>query len=246
MCADVRSALRAMSDALGRERWAMRPWVQRARKLNRAWQAEVEQIARDRRAPLHPAAFYVELRRHMPPGALLAWDGGDFAHWGRILIPAEVPGGWLRLGPMGTIGSALPNALALKLARPDQPVVMITGDGSLGFYVAELDTAVRYGLNVVVIVGNDGGWGLERELQTALVGGPTVACELRRTRYDVVMQGFGGGGETVDRLSQVGSAMRRALRSRTPYLINVNIRGARSPFTEWQILGKGKPAGKTA
>ena len=74
------------------------------------------------------------------------------------------------MGPLGTIGSALPNGLALQLAHPDKPVAIITGDGSLGFYIAEMDTAVRYQLPIVIIVGNDAGWGLERELQSALTG----------------------------------------------------------------------------
>jgi len=148
-----------------------------------------------------------------------------------------LPGGWLRLGPLGTIGSALPNSIALKMACPDAPVVMITGDGSLGFYLAELDTLVRQNLGVVIIVGNDAGWGLERELQGELCGS-TVACELRSTRYDLIMKGFGGEGENIERLDQVGPAIRRAFRSGKPYLLNVNVRGARSPFTEWQISGK--------
>ena len=155
------------------------------------------------------------------------------------MLPALRAGGWLRLGPMGTIGSALPNALAMQLANPDEKVVMVTGDGSLGFYIAELDTAVRHNLPVIVVVGNDAGWGLERELQSALTGaGNTVACELRSTRYDLVMKGFGGDGETIDRLDQIGGAVERAFKSDKPYLLNVNIRGSRSPFTEWQIAGK--------
>jgi len=107
----------------------------------------------------------------------------------------------------------------------------------LGFYIAELDTMVRYGVPVVIIVGNDGGWGLERELQGEMQG-TTTACELRRTRYDLVCQGFGGGGETIDRLDQVGPALARAFAYRGPYVLNVNIRGARSPFTSWQLEGK--------
>ena len=245
ICADVKATLRAMRDSIGTKVWAAKSWSQQARVANRRWQNELDRIAREGGSPLHPAAFFAELRKHLPKGTLLSWDGGDFVHWGRIMIPAEIPGGWLRLGPMGTIGSALPNAIALKLAKPEAPVVMITGDGSLGFYIAELDTAVRYKLPFVTIVGNDGGWGLERELQSELNGeGATVACELRRTRYDVVMKGFGGAGETVDRVDQIGPAMKRAFESKLPYLVNVNIRGARSPFTEWQIAGKAKPAAK--
>jgi hypothetical protein len=98
--------------------------------------------------------------------------------------------GMLRLGPLGTIGSALPNSIALQMANPDSPVVMITGDGSLGFYLAELDT---------------------------------VACELRSTRYDLVMKGFGGEGENIDRLDQVAPAVRRAFHAKKPYLLNVTV-----------------------
>ena len=157
------------------------------------------------------------------------------AHWGRAIIPARHPGGWLRLGPLGTIGSSLPNAVALKLAHPDRRVVAITGDGALGFYLAEMDTLVRHKLPIVLIVGNDAGWGLERELQG---GANTVACELQHARYDKVMQAFGGDGETIERPDEVRPAIGRAFASGVPYCINVKIRGARSPFTEWQIAGK--------
>jgi acetolactate synthase-1/2/3 large subunit len=171
---------------------------------------------------------------------LYAWDGGDFTHWGRCSLPALAPAGWLRLGPLATIGAALPYGIALQLANPGKPVAVITGDGALGFYIAEMDTAVRHRLPIVIIVGNDAGWGLEREFQSVEHPGPTVACELRQTRYDVVMQGFGGGGETVDSIEQIRPAVQRAFASGVPYCINVNIQGVRSPFAEWQIQGKKK------
>src|SRR5438045_8015806 len=125
------------------------------------------------------------------------------------MLQATKPGSWMRLGPLATIGAALPNGLALQMAHPDEPVVVITGDGSLGFYIAEMDTAVRHKLPIVIIVGNDAGWGLERELQSHS-NSQTVACELRRTRYDLVMKGFGGEGETIDTLDQVRPAVERA------------------------------------
>jgi acetolactate synthase-1/2/3 large subunit len=102
-----------------------------------------------------------------------------------------------------------------------------------------MDTAVRHKLPIVLIVGNDAGWGLERELQSFTTGAAeTVACELRSTRYDLVMQGFGGGGETIETVDQVRPAVERAFASDVPYCINVKIRGVRSPFTEWAIAGK--------
>ncbi|MGH9665576.1 MAG: thiamine pyrophosphate-binding protein, partial [Bryobacteraceae bacterium] len=241
ICSDLKPALAALKEAAGTKPWQPASWLDRLRALKNEWEKRVRSRAGDVDAPLHPAAFHAELRKALPRETLFAWDGGDFAHWGRAAIPALHPGGWLRLGPLGTIGSALPNGIALQLAHPSKPVAVITGDGSLGFYIAEMDTAVRYKLPIVIVVGNDAGWGLERELQSATNdGGPTVACELRSTRYDIVMKGFGGDGETIDTLDQVRPAVERAFSSGVPYCLNVNIRGVRSPFTEWQIMGKKK------
>ncbi|MGO9261334.1 MAG: thiamine pyrophosphate-binding protein [Bryobacteraceae bacterium] len=249
ICADAREALEQLTEAAGPEKWPERPWVERLRGLRADWRGQLEGAASDGSTPLHPAAFFRELGEALPPDVLYSWDGGDFAHWGRAMLPARQAGGWLRLGPLGTIGSSLPNGLALQLAHPDRRVVAITGDGALGFYIAEMDSLVRHRLPLVLIVGNDAAWGLERELQSAAahagVTGPagTVACELRSTRYDVVMQGFGGAGETVERLEQVRPAVARALAAGQPYCLNVKIRGARSPFTAWQIAGKARQPG---
>lgn len=243
LCADVREALRAFLDALGTETWPQRPWLDRLRNFRSQWQGVLERAACEEDAPLHPAAVFRKLRTLLPREVLYSWDGGDFAHWGRAMLPARQPGGWVRLGPLGTIGASLPNAIALQLANPGRRVVAITGDGALGFYLAELDTLARLALPVVIVVGNDGGWGLERELQREFYPGcHTVACELTQARYDLIMKAFGGSGETVETLEQLDGAIERGLRGDGPYLVNVKIRGARSPFTEWQIEGKRRPS----
>jgi acetolactate synthase-1/2/3 large subunit len=230
ICADVRTTLRALTAASQpRDR---SEWLERLRAFRIEWVRELTATAQDRSTPIHPAAFFAQVSEGLPTETLISWDGGDFVHWGRAMLPARHPGGWMRLGPLGTIGAALPNAIALGLANPDKPIVMITGDGSLGFYLAELDTAVRHNLPFVVIVGNDAGWGLERELQKPA---RSVGCELRATRYDIVMQGLGGEGENITSVEEVRPALERAFASRRPYLLNVNVRGVRSPFTRWKL-----------
>ena len=238
ICADARGTLEALTAAAGETLWRPRPWLQHVRVARQGWQENLRQSAADAATPIHPAALFHELKDALPRNVLYSWDGGDFAHWGRALLPARQAGGWLRLGPLGTIGSALPNSVALQLANPGRPVAMITGDGALGFYLAEMDSLVRHTLPVVAIVGNDAGWGLERELQSHATGGATVGCELQPSRYDLVMQAFGGAGETVERLEEVRPAVERAFAAGVPYCVNVKIRGVRSPFTEWQIAGK--------
>lgn len=239
ICADARATLRALTDG-----WSsgtdLSAWVRHLRVLREQWEQTVADVASDASLPLHPAAFFRELKRALPPGVLYSWDGGDFAHWGRVSLPALLPGAWLRLGPLGTIGSSLPNGIALQLANPGKPVAVITGDGALGFYLAEMDTAVRHRLPILLIVGNDAGWGLERELQSAMNLPKTVGTELSSARYDSIMQAFGGGGETIELLDQIAPAVARAFASGVPYCLNVKIRGARSPFTDWQIAGKRK------
>ena len=186
---------------------------------------------------MHPLEFYREMRRWAPDDATYCWDGGDFVHWGRYMIPARRPGHWMRLGGLAGLGVSFPLSLTAQILRPDKKAVYVTGDGSIGFYLAEMDTAVRFNLPVIIIVGNDGGWGIERELQEGNYPGDTVACELRRTRYDLVMKGFGGDGAYVERPDQIRPALDRALASDKPFLINVEIAGAGSPFTQY-ALGK--------
>ncbi len=242
MQSDVKLALTALLDA-----WGNRPvpdrsaWLGEVRKADDAWRGELESIAAKPSDPMHPLHLYTEMRDWLPEDATLCWDGGDFVHWGRCSIPTRRPMHWLRLGALAGLGACFPIALTAQILRPNSRSIVISGDGSLGFYAAEMDTAVRFGLPVIIIVGNDGGWGIERELQLGTYGGDkTVACELLRTRYDLVMKAFGGDGEYVERPEQMRPALDRALKSDKPFLINVEIQGARSPFTQYQLAGKKK------
>ncbi len=240
ICADVKTTLKMLLEETNGTRIPeRREWREHLRELDRAWREELAQAAGDSSTPLHPARLFHEIYSDLPKDAILCWDGGDFVHWGRAILPARHPMHWLRLGPLATLGACLPIGLAAKVLYPDKPAIVISGDGSLGFYIAEFDTAVRHNLPVVILVGNDGCWGIEREFQLGAFGGDkTVACDLRRTRYDLVMKAFGGEGEHVERPDQVRPALGRALASGRPYCLNVEIRGARSPFSQYQLEGK--------
>src|SRR5882762_6909687 len=117
ICADVRSTLRALLAEAGEKPWTPLPWLDRLRQLRCEWEAKLAEAAQDRSAQMHPAAFFAELKKWLPRDLYYAWDGGDVVHWGRATLPALDPGRWLRLGPLGTIGSALPNSLAVQLAN---------------------------------------------------------------------------------------------------------------------------------
>ncbi len=116
----------------------------------------------------------------------------------------------------------MPFALAAKSARPDEPVILFTGDGSFGLTAMEVDTAVRHELPVVVVVSNNAGWGDVRHEQDAAFGpGRHVASELRRTRYDAFAESLGARGAHVDDLAQLRPALEAAVASGECTVIDV-------------------------
>jgi acetolactate synthase-1/2/3 large subunit len=107
------------------------------------------------------------------------------------------------------------------VARPSSQVVLLLGDGAAGFSLMDVDTLVRHNLPVVMVVGNNGIWGLEKHPMQFLYQ-YDVAAELRPgTRYDEVVKGLGADGETVTRPDQIGAALDRAFAANAPYLVNV-------------------------
>ena len=131
------------------------------------------------------------------------------------------PACWLDPGPYGCLGTGLGYAIAARVARPSSQVVLLLGDGAAGFSLMDVDTLVRHDLPVVMVVGNNGGWGLEKHPMRAIYG-YDVAAELRpETRYDEVVRALGGAGETVRAPGELGPALDRAFASGVPYLVNV-------------------------
>ena len=148
-------------------------------------------------------------------------DGGDFVSYAGKYVEPSRPGGWLDPGPYGCLGTGLGYAVAARIARPSSQVVLLLGDGAAGFSLMDVDTLVRHGLPVVMVVGNNGIWGLEKHPMQFLYS-YDVAAELQPgTRYDQVVTALGGGGETVADPSQLGAALDRAFASGIPYLVNV-------------------------
>ena len=171
--------------------------------------------------PVHPARIYGELMKVLDDDAVVVGDGGDFVSFaGKYLEPVR-PGGWLDPGPFGCLGTGLGYAIAARLARPSAQVVLLLGDGAAGFSLMDTDTLVRHGLPVVMVCGNNAGWGLERHPMRAIYGYDVAADLQPGTRYDEVVRALGGAGELVTDPGQIGPALRRAFAANVPYLVNV-------------------------
>ncbi|MET0740625.1 MAG: acetolactate synthase [Candidatus Nanopelagicales bacterium] len=171
--------------------------------------------------PIHPARIYGELTHRLAENAVVIGDGGDFVSFAGKYIEPRLPGGWMDPGPYGCLGTGLGYAMAARVARPDAQVVLLLGDGAAGLSLMDVDTLVRHDLPAVMVVGNNGGWGLEKHPMQFLYG-YDVAADLRPlTRYDNVVRALGGAGETVTEPGDIGDALDRAFASGVPYLVNV-------------------------
>jgi len=196
-------------------------WLASLRGTARAAAAADAPLLASEAVPVHPMRVYGELLRQLDDDAVVIGDGGDFVSFAGRLIEPAFPGRWLDPGPYGCLGTGLGYAMAARIAYPSSQVVLMLGDGAAGLSLMDADTLVRHNLPVVMIVGNNSAWGLEKGPMQAVYG-YDVAADLRQeTRYDEVVSALGGAGEMVTKPAEIGPALRRAFAASTPYLINV-------------------------
>jgi acetolactate synthase-1/2/3 large subunit len=232
-----RVALSAVAEPIA----AAEALIARARPSGgREWQREVEAAVKFRPpewstlrsasgGPLHPVevgrAVQQILDRARDP--VLISDGGEFGQWAQACVTAPTR---LINGPAGSIGSAVPYALAARVARPAATVVAMLGDGTFGFHLAEFDTAVRAGLPFVAVIGNDACWNAEHQIQLRTYGRERAhGCELLPARYEQAAAALGAHGEHVTRAADLPAALERALASGRPACVNVMIERVPAP-----------------
>ncbi|HEX2200264.1 MAG TPA: thiamine pyrophosphate-binding protein [Burkholderiales bacterium] len=185
-----------------------------------AWQA-IQSTA-------HPVAVCREVQKLLEaPDAVLVSDGGEFGQWAQACLSARRR---VINGPAGSIGSALPFAAAAKLAFPHARVVAMLGDGTFGFHLSEIDTAVRYGLDYLAVIGNDATWNAEYQIQLRAYGAARAhGCELLPTRYGAAAAALGAHGEDVPSFGGLRAALDRAAASGKPACVNVMIERVAAP-----------------
>jgi acetolactate synthase-1/2/3 large subunit len=213
---DLRESLTALSAG----RPADDAWVVRLRDTAQAAIAQDADLLHSDADPIHPARIYGELLPRLTDDTVVIGDGGDFVSFaGKYIEPAR-PGQWLDPGPYGCLGTGPGYALAAGYARPGAPLVLLLGDGAAGFSLMDVDSLVRHQIPVVMIVGNNAGWALEKHPMRFLYG-YDVITDLQPTRYDEIVTALGGAGETVGTPAQIGPAIDRAMAAGVPYLVNV-------------------------
>ena len=204
-------------------------WLREARAAldtrPESWGTIVAQTA----GRLHPAEVFRALRPYVERNldTVLICDGGEFAQWGQSMLPVRRR---LINGVAGSIGSSLSFALAARLRDPAAPVFAVLGDGTIGFHMAEFETAARRRLPFVAVLGNDARWNAESQIQLREYGKERMhACDLLPVRYDQAVAALGGHGEFVDAAADLPGAIERSLASGKPACINVMIESIAAP-----------------
>ncbi len=200
-------------------------WRDELRVREEAIEREFEAQLNSDEVPIDPLRMCREIRDFVDDNVILIGDGGDIVAQASKVLPVRSEGAWMDPGPLGTLGVGMPFALAAQIAHPKKRVLIIYGDGSFGLNGFEFDTAVRFGLPIVGIVGNDAAWGQMLRPQVAIYGEKRiVATQLAPTRYDRVVEALGGHGEHCERPDEIRPALERAFASGKPALVNVRIR----------------------
>jgi acetolactate synthase-1/2/3 large subunit len=224
---DLGVSLERLRESLGRKAPGLSfgGWREELRAKEVELNDQFETQLNSTEVPIDPLRLCREIRDFVDSDTILIGDGGDIVAQASKVVPVMREGAWMDPGPLGTLGVGMPFALAAQIANPGKKVLIIYGDGSFGFNGMEYDTAVRFNLPIVGIVGNDAAWGQMLRPQVALFGAERkVATLLNYTRYDKIVEAMGGHGEHVTEPDGIRPALERAFASGKPALVNVEMR----------------------
>jgi acetolactate synthase-1/2/3 large subunit len=187
------------------------------------WREGVAERLNSDETPVAMARLFNELNAVMPADGILLADGGFAAHWGGLLYDTKQAGrGFVPDRGFASIGYGLPGAMGAALAAPGRAVVSLTGDGGFNMMIGELETARRMALDLTVIVVNNAASGYVKALQHLMYGaGAYHASDLAETNYAQVAQAFGCHGIRVEQPGELAGALRSALATRGPSVIDV-------------------------
>jgi acetolactate synthase-1/2/3 large subunit len=223
---DAKVTLKHMIDlAQPRPAAVVQPWLVRVHELVAKWRAEEEPHRSSEAVPIRPERICKEISDALPADGVVVSDTGHAGMWtGTMFYIRHSTQQYFRCA--GSLGWGFPGALGVKCALPDRPVVCFTGDGGFYYHIAELETARRHNINAVIVVNNNSGLNQEITLNKVAYnnsprGGWTDMWTFTEVNFARIAEGFGCVGIRVERPSELGDALRRALSMNQPVVIDV-------------------------
>ena len=233
---DAKRTLEAMLDVL-EPTGGNASWVSRAQEHVQNWRDEHEPVLTSNAVPIRPERLCQELTDFLPSDAVLLADTGHAGIWTGSMVDLNHEGqSYLRAA--GSLGWGLPAALGAKCGAPDRPVVCWTGDGGMWYHIGELETAVRYGINAVIVVHNNGGLNQDRRGDEAAYEGREGgnSGELWRfndTDFAQIAESMGALGIRVTDPNQINSALDQAVSANRPAVVDIVSDGEVAAAPPW-------------
>ena len=221
IAADCRLTLDALTAAMGAAKIAPFPsWIAGALA---AHLSAIDAAGRGHGAgpggTIHPYRLARDINARLPKDAIFVQDGAMILTRAWAVMRFNAPGGYMDTMPLGSMGMGTPLALgavagakdlAAATGSPERRVVLLTGDGSFGFYPSEIGSAAQADLPFVTVIANNGGWGNEIHTQRRMVG-RLINANFGDVRYDKIAEGYGAAGFRVESLDELGPTLDRAL-----------------------------------
>jgi thiamine pyrophosphate-dependent acetolactate synthase large subunit-like protein len=218
MAADARAALEALNER-GRGRFApdrIAGWIRALSQKQSEAEEKSALVASSDAVPIHPLRLMKEIRELLPRNAVIVEDGHDTLGFCRHSIPSYEPGHRINPGTLGNVGVGVPFGMGAKAARPDVPVVVISGDSAFGWNGMEVDTCIREGLPITVIICNNAGI-TARSAEGTLMPGQ----DLGWSDYQRIAEAFGGVGIRVESPDELKPALSEAFANGRTTIVNV-------------------------
>jgi acetolactate synthase-1/2/3 large subunit len=224
LCGDAKVTLQRLIEMLPESSGKSRAWRERVTSIVAEWRVDAERFRSSDTVPMRPERVCLEISELLPADAVVVSDTGHSGIWTATMIDFKhATQRYIRCA--GSMGWGFPGALGVKCALPDRPVLCWTGDGAFYYHIAELETAARYGINVVVVVNNNSALNQEIPLIDKAYGGTQHgrADEMWRftpINFARIAEAFGCVGIRAETPAQLGDALASAFELHRPVVID--------------------------
>jgi len=224
-----KSVLAGMVEEAKSLKWDNANWLSDVQKTRDSLIRKWDNLCHEDVCPVPSLRIIREIKKSLDRDVTFLLDGGNIGRWAHMILFDRHPSHWFTCGASGVVGWGLPGAIAIKLAKPDKPLLLLSGDGAAGFTVSEIETALRFNTPYVAVIAHDSAWGIVADGQG---DGCHVASELGEIRFDRVAQALGAEGIFIDDPRQLRPSIDWALSSDKVVIIHVPTQLAGISFWE--------------
>lgn len=227
VCGDARAATRAIRERLETGNRAIKAHGNRERRLaeidrqKAEWEAELNQWGQADGSPVAPRRLLRELEKAMPANAMVTTDIGNICSVSNSYLRFETAPSFFAAMSFGNCGYAYPTAIGAKVASPERPAIAYVGDGAWGMSLQETLTAVREDIPAIAVVFNNGQWGAEKKNQIDFYADRYIGTNLKNPSFAAIASAMGANGIKVDAPDQIGDALRQAVASNRPSVLEI-------------------------